>query len=338
MLVYAETKQINEIGDAMKSEAFRQLLVAVGDLTPHQRQWLSDELKGRGQAAAVRELLEDRLPKRPACPSCGHGQVWRWGKASGLQRYRCMACHSTFNTLTGTPLARLRHKEIWLQQAEQLVLGNSIRRSAAACGVHRNTAFRWRHRFLAWPRQQQVRQLSGIAEADETYFLESAKGCKHGLNRRPRRRGGKAAKRGLSSEQIPVLICRDRAGNTADFVLDKADKEHLTAALKPVLARDSILCSDSSKALAATAHEIGVVHRAVNLASGIRCIAGVYHVQNVNAYDSRLKEWLRRFHGVASDYLPNYLGWRRLIERNDNRPAPRDVMKAALGWVVPINI
>lgn len=321
----------------MKAEAFRKLLDVVGDLTSHQRQLLSDELKGRGQAAAVRELLEDRLPERPACPSCGHGQVWRWGKASGLQRYRCMACHSTFNALTGTPLARLRHKEIWLQQAEQLVSGKSIRQSAAACGVHRNTAFRWRHRFLAWPRQQQAGQLSGIAEADETYFLESAKGCKHGLNRQPRRRGGKAAKRGLSSQQIPVLICQDRAGNTADFILDKADKEHLTAAPRPLLARDSILCSDSSKALAATAHEIGVVHRAVNLATGVRCIAGVYHVQNVNAYDSRLKEWLRRFHGVASDYLPNYLGWRRLIERNHNRPAPIDLLKAALGGLAGFN-
>jgi hypothetical protein len=32
------------------------------------------------------------------------------------------------------------------------------------------------------------------------------------------------------------------------------------------------------------------------------------HIQNVNAYHSRFKEWLRRFHGVASHYLPNYLG------------------------------
>lgn len=29
-------------------------------------------------------------------------------------------------------------------------------------------------------------------------------------------------------------------------------------------------------------------------------VAGVYHVQNVNAYDSRLKSWIRRFHGVAT--------------------------------------
>jgi len=37
-------------------------------------------------------------------------------------------------------------------------------------------------------------------------------------------------------------------------------------------------------------------------------------VQNVNAYHRRLREWLAPFHGVASRYLPNYLGWRRILD------------------------
>ena len=59
---------------------------------------------------------------------------------------------------------------------------------------------------------------------------------------------------------------------------------------------------------------MGVAHRAVNLSKGIRILAGVYHIQNANAYHSRLKEWMRRFHGVATKYLDHYLGWRRMIE------------------------
>jgi len=27
-----------------------------------------------------------------------------------------------------------------------------------------------------------------------------------------------------------------------------------------------------------------------------------------------LREWIARFHGVASRYLPNYLGWRRALD------------------------
>jgi len=40
-----------------------------------------------------------------------------------------------------------------------------------------------------------------------------------------------------------------------------------------------------------------------------------FHIANVNACHSRLKEWLRPFHGVATKNLPNYLAgaalWRR---------------------------
>ena len=62
-------------------------------------------------------------------------------------------------------------------------------------------------------------ELSGIAEADETFFLESFKGQRE-LPRPARERGGKAAKPGISDEQIPVLIARDRNGETFDAILD----------------------------------------------------------------------------------------------------------------------
>jgi len=37
-------------------------------------------------------------------------------------------------------------------------------------------------------------------------------------------------------------------------------------------------------------------------------------VQNVNAYHRRFKQWLARFHGVASRYLPNSLGWQWALD------------------------
>jgi len=315
----------------MNAKEFRKLVQDAKRLTPHQRQVLHDRIQPSGQSQASANLAEGRLAEKPTCPHCGHGEAVRNGVVSSLQRYRCKSCRRCFNALTGTPLARLRHKEKWLNNAEEMINGSSVRKTAAKIGVHRTTAFRWRHKFLSLPEGLQATLLAGIAEADETYILESKKGQRKGLGRNPRKRGGKAGKRGLSEEQIPVLICRDREGNTADFVLEKADKKHIGAALKPILAPDAILCTDSGKALCAAAKEIGVAHRPVNLASGQRVVAGVYHVQNVNAYDSRLKEWMRRFHGVATKYLPNYLGWHRLMERHGEALCPSRFMQDALG-------
>ena len=208
--------------------------------------------------------------------------------------------------------------------------GQSVRKSAKACEVHQNTAFRWRHRFLVRPNDNKPTSLVGIAEADEAFFLESFKGKKKAMPRAARKRGSKAAKPGLSNEQIPVLICRDRAGSTTDFILEKDDKQHLVEALKPILASDAILCTDGSRAMIGVARKIGITHRPVNLAAGIRVIAGVYHVQNVNAYGSRLKTWMRRFNGVATCHLANYLGWRRFLDRN-NETNPAAFLAASLG-------
>ncbi len=58
---------------------------------------------------------------------------------------------------------------------------------------------------------------------------------------------------------------------------------------------------------------------------------GAFHIQNVNAYHSRLKNWMARFHGVATRYLPNYLGWRRMLERYSAAITPERCLQVALG-------
>ena len=315
----------------MKTEEFQALTAEIEKLTPHQRKLLAQRLDKIQNVQAVNTLIEGCLAATPMCPKCGDNRIARWGSASGLQRYRCAACKATFNALTGTPLARLRKKDKWLDYAQQMEQGQSVRKSAKACEVHRNTAFRWRHRFLVRPNDNKPTSLVGIAEADEAFFLESFKGKKKAMPRAARKRGSKAAKPGLSDEQIPVLICRDRAGSTTDFILEKDDRQHLVAALKPILASDAILCTDGSRAMIGVARKIGITHRPVNLAAGSRVIAGVYHVQNVNAYGSRLKTWMRRFNGVATCHLANYLGWRRYLDRNNDTNSAAAFLAASLG-------
>lgn len=300
----------------MRQRELTLLLSGLGKLTRSQRQLVIAELSAGERKTASIEVIEGAAGDKPGCPHCGGARVVKNGTSDGLQRHKCRACGRTFNALTGTPLARLRMKGRWLDQTAALRDGLSLTKACERLGVSRPTAFRWRHRFLATPKTVQARLLVGIAETDETYFLRSNKGQRKGLGRDPRKRGGKAEKRGLSKEQVPVLVARDRSGSTADFILAADDKTNVAAALKPILPKDTILCTDGSATLAAAARELGVTHRPVNLSAGIRVVAGVYHVQNVNAYDSRLKGWMRRFQGVATKYLDSYLGWFRAIDRS----------------------
>ncbi|HEX9174468.1 MAG TPA: IS1595 family transposase, partial [Telluria sp.] len=214
---------------------------------------------------------------------------------------------------------------------------STVRRAAALAGVHKNTSFRWRHRFLANTKADRLWPLGGITEADETYLLESQKGSRH-LDRPPRRRGGTARCRGLSSEQVCILVARDRTGKTFDFVTGRAPltRLHLRRWLAPVIQRDILLVTDSHPAYRAFSLEAGITHRAVNLAAGVR-VAGALHVQNVNAYHSRFKVWLHRFHGVASRFLPNYLGWRWALD-GGRINSPELLLRSALGHIPHLTV
>ncbi len=55
--------------------------------------------------------------------------------------------------------------------------------------------------------------LNSIVESDETFFLESHKGRKRVTFQKPRKRGGVAKKRGISNEQVCVLVVIDRNGD-----------------------------------------------------------------------------------------------------------------------------
>ena len=205
-----------------------------------------------GKVDALTAAAGGRVQMR-GCPHCDAKEVRPWGHAHGLPRYRCTDCRRTFNALSGTSLARLRHKDRWPDQARALITGESVAEAASRCGVAYTTAFRWRHRFLAAPALDKPTRLNGIVEADETFILESFKGRRADLPRAARTRGGKPTKTGLSAEQIPVLVARDRAGATIDAVLPKLDRVSVTAVLSGVVTPANQLCIDGGKAIAAFA-------------------------------------------------------------------------------------
>jgi transposase-like protein len=247
----------------------KRMKEALCKLTHGQRKTLAAELAALEMRPVSTNIVESRITQVTACPHCAGERIVKNGNARGLQRYKCRACGKTFCALTGTPLAGLHMRGKWLGQAEALEAGLTLHEVADKLDIAVSTAFFWRHRFLQLPKDVKARKLVGIAEADETFFLRSNKGQRRGLNRAPRKRGGKANKRGVPDEQVPVLVARDRAGNTADFILEAVDKLHVWIALTPLLAKDSILCTDGSKALTAVAENIGVTHHPVNLSAGI---------------------------------------------------------------------
>ena len=76
------------------------------------------------------------------------------------------------------------------------------------------TAFAWRHKVPAALSRMPGPRLSGVVEADETYFRLSFKGQRGDLPRPARKRGRKSKKRGISKEKVRVLTATDRQRGT----------------------------------------------------------------------------------------------------------------------------
>lgn len=96
-------------------------------------------------------------------------------------------------------------------------------------------------------------------------------------------------------------------------------KDRLDKAIGSKLTSTNVLCTDEWRAFKTYASEKGLEHYR---SDGKDRVKGLYHIQNVNNYHSRLKGWIDRFNGVATKYLDHYLGWFQFLDiikhRNDN--------------------
>lgn len=255
-------------------------------------------LSGRPQGAASLAAVEPGVAEDRRCPRCDTlGAVSR-GKARGLRRYQCKGCGRTFNALTGTPLSGLHHKERWLAFGKALSTGETVKASAERCDVAVTTAFRWRHRFLKAV-EMAPDKLKGIVEADGTCVLKSRKGERK-LDSKARRRGGKAAKRGLSREQVPVLVAADRGGATHSMVLLEVTGDTLKASLEPVVEKDILLVSDGHRAYPPCAAALGIRHEVLKPVGRRADSRRTLHIQTVNSRHSQLKAFPRRYRGIAT--------------------------------------
>jgi IS1 family transposase len=115
-----------------------------------------------------------------------------------------------------------------------------------------------------------------------------------------------------------VLVARDRQKTTLSTVLGlgRIVTNRLDKVISPSLSEENVLCTDGWRAFSTFAKNKSLEHYRFNSKSKIRTIKGLYHIQNVNNYHSRLKRWMARFNGVASKYLNFYLAWFRYLDMN----------------------
>lgn len=270
------------------------------------------------------ELIESRQDRRQ-CPHCSSTSIYKNGfSANGLQRYLCRCCGTYYNSLTNTPLANLRKKDLWIQNLKCMNDSMTLRRVAIELNINLKTAFRWRHRFAEGFEGVNDKQLEGIVESDETFFSYSQKGNRnlYRLKRKPHQRGNGYTNRGLSYDQVCVLTACDRSKHSIEKIAGFGPLNNFNAdrLLNGIITSDSVLVTDGSSTYKSFAKRHDLAHQIVYNKKGMRS-KGCYHIQHINNYHAMLKNWIDNgFHGVATKYLTHYLQWFHMMKRQSYDP------------------
>lgn len=170
----------------------------------------------------LNDFCETKTPT--ACPNCGkiHKRFIKKGFANKKQRYQCKECGKKFVYDKGQLTYHSQQTaDIWADLISDTLQMNPISYTAAKLNLSTVTIFYMRHKFLTMLEtllDSTNTQLEGYTELDECYINDSYKG-RYGSfkefpsDRKPRKHGACAIKRGISNEKICINCGADRDGH-----------------------------------------------------------------------------------------------------------------------------
>lgn len=291
----------------MKSLRLNKIVNQISSLNNGEFRLLKENINKIESKKIVAKTLETNI-KELCCAHCKSREFNRWGKQNDLQRYKCKKCLKTFNSLSGTPLARLKRKGHWLEYATCLRQGKTIRSSAFICGIAKSTSFRWRHRFLVGTNSIMPNNLFGIIEILDISKKISFKGSRNIPEKliNPRK-------------EIYVLFGRDRSGKTINHVLDEFTNFKVANKISSFINKDSLICTDNKEQYFSFSNSAKLRHGFIDIKNNMSVKKDIIHLKNINRYHENLEKWMSRFYGVATKYLRNYLSWYRGLEEKNMR-------------------
>lgn len=269
----------------------------------------------------LKEYVENqRFVEGRVCPHCGSIHVVRNGKRpDGAQRYVCRDCKKSFVANSNSITSGTRKDfSVWEKYIDCMLNGMSLAKSAVICGIHKNTAFAWRHKILdALQIMAQNVKLCGIIEADETFFAISYKGNHKKsktftMPRSAHKRGHSTHLRGLSREKVCVPCAVNRNGLSIAKITNtgRVSTKDLHHIYDGRIENNSTIVTDKMNSYVRFTNANNL--KLVQLKTG-KAKKGIYNIQHINNYHSQLKRFLSGFNGVSTKYLNNYLVWNNLV-------------------------
>lgn len=292
-------------------------------LTPEEKQELYLILSK--EMAALPVLVKEKAlintTEAINCPHCNSQDFIGHGLYRGRNRYKCNECHKTFNDYTGTAISGIKKSELFQQYIEMVVESISIRKAAKRLGVSVSTVFFWRHKLLSSLAPCNGNSFQGIVECDDKEMDINDKGSRE-LIRKPYKRSSDRHSKPGSDDKVSIVVATDRKGNPTMQVakLGRIDALSIEKSIGSFINKENILCSDSNPSIVLWAKNKKLEHHTF-ISKNQHVKNKCYHVQHVNSMDNLFERWMKRFYGVNTKYLRQYLNWFIFLRKTKDSPS-----------------
>lgn len=225
------------------------------------------------------------------CPHCHSHHVVSKGNYKNRKRYLCRNCSKSYNDLTNTPFSGIHHLEKIRKYLNSMMSGDSIRKAAEIVEVSVSTSFNWRHKLLNSFINLPAPKMKNVKEVIELKLPYYSKGQRKKISNKTR-----------NSKISAVFIC-DRTGK-----LDSDSIAYSKREKNPVLKRIAGISNQHSQYICNSgAKELNLLNSFQLEKNNIKSKYSNSNliVQTVETW----QVWMKRFRGVDTKYLSNYLHW-----------------------------
>ncbi len=266
-----------------------------------------------------------------SCPNCLSHNIAKNGKdRNNNQRYICKGCQRTFSSSSNTLSSHTtQNTGKWMQFIIGLLNTETCETLSNKCGISVPTALYWRLKvFAAVEHLSKDIKLSGVIFADDTRIPYNFKG-NHGKEfiqpRKSHSRGHQNTIKNVQRNTICVLCAIDSSDHSFSHCIGFGNPsgKRLSNGFKDKLNVDetTVLVTDGAQSFKRVVDDYSIPQweRKITVKRGGKRypnMQGQFHIQKINSYHSRLKEFLSPFKSVASRYLPGYLLLFDYLENN----------------------
>lgn len=275
---------------------------------------LEDEFGNKQEVVKISSVIDN--DRELYCPHCGSEEIYSHGSYKDRKRYNCQRCKRTFNDHTGTAISGIKEVAKFEKFIAMSLKSPTIREVALALNINIKTSFDWRHKLLSSLSKTNGSKFSGIVECDDKQLDINEKG-RRGLIRKPyKRTSDRKKKRGVSNDKVSIMVATDRENNpTMKFAkIGRVDANCIEDTIGKFIDKQNVLCSDSHPSIKLWAKNHELEHHTF-ISSKQHVKNKCYHVQHVNSIDSLYERWVKRFCGISTKYLTQYLNWFVLLRK-----------------------